>query len=444
MPPLPDQAPDVSILILAEVDPAVDTGLALRASIVAAAASLQGIDHEILIGIRETTEPEAKARLEQLLHEVPNCRLITDICPRPYPHRWEHLREHARGNRLLILAAGSIPLDSALGDLCETAQADTDLRMLRPRFLDASGQRLSAMQASASCLLIDSRLWPIGALAINPFRGPQLWDALHASAEREGSGHEHATATVVTSGWAARPLASASIAARCHDLKLRRERPAELQQVLVVMLEDEAWCTAACAILPALAARYPGAAIDVLCRAEQAGLFATRPELRRILAAQSPEAGADFASFDLHVYQALMRQPWQQLVLLGRHLDDPIADGWQLDEYLALQAGVQLEPVGAVANQGKPELIAFEVPDLEAQTMRHQRLLCDELAHPGDEANGEVYRIFDALANLPSEARELCQRALALACADRGQSLSEQRYRQGAYQGASCQDSPQS
>lgn len=444
---------DCSVLILAELDPQVDTLVPLLASAYAAAASLGEGQHELILALREVLGTEQRAWLHAALSGLESWQVIEDPVARPYPQRWERLRQEARGERLLILSAGTLPLGSCLAQLCATAEACEHIRVMRPRFLDGSGQRLSGLQAAGCCLLLDAELWPTGAMQLNPFRGPQLWSALFASAEHKGLGEEHGEAFAVSAGWAGRPLALASRALRCHDLKLQRERPNELQRALIVMLDDAEACAATRAILPLIAGAYPGTDLRLLCRAEHAEHFAEAAELRELILADDAAAGESFASFDLHILTLIAADSWQLLIPLGRQMDDPQSEDDDVPRALARQAGI--DPAQNLRLQeSSGETLAtrrLQVPDHEAACAGHHAELCSELAQGGNELDGDVSVIFESLEQLQGSARMICYRALAQVCADRGQLLGEQRYLQAleelnpvSYQEASCQTSPQS
>jgi hypothetical protein len=443
---------DCSLLILAELDANVEPLVPLVASAHAAAASLGERSMEIILGVRWILGQDQRRWLWEAMQGLENWQLVEDPQARPFPQRWERLRREANGKRLLLLSAGTLPLGPALEQLCTAADADLSMRALRPRFIDGSGQRLSGLQAAGCCLLLDASLWPPGAMQQNPFRGPQLWSSLFASAEHKGLGAEHPEAFAVTAGWAARPLAQASRAMRCHDSKLQRERPNELQRLLIVMLEEEAACAATRAILPLIAATYPGTELRLLCRADQVDQFADAAELSELILAEDPEAGADFASFDLHMLEVIAAEPWQLLIPLGKLLDDPPSTDDDLARSLARQAGI--DPALGLRLQeraGKaPEITRLQVVDHARRCGEHHQELCAELAQGGNELDGDVSPILASLEGLAEAAKELCLRSLVQASADRQQLLSEQRWvqalesRSPAYQGASCQTSPQS
>ena len=82
--------------------------------------------------LEERLPEEGLAKVRDLAARIPECLIVEDISPYPYPDRVERLRRLATGAWLCILSQGTIPLGDALDTLLREA-TKTEAALALPR-----------------------------------------------------------------------------------------------------------------------------------------------------------------------------------------------------------------------------------------------------------------------------------------------------------------------
>jgi len=343
-------APEVSVLLIAERSHAgADVAADLVGTAAAVRAQLSDVAHEVLILLRERLQGDDRAMVFDLAARWPECRVVEDLRPHPFTERVRRLAAMARGEHLLAVQPGALPLAGALAALLARARSGREA-LLCPVLCDASGRALDHDAAPGSCVLLRRECLAGDAAAATPFLTPLWWNGLADDLEALGAGvAEVAEAVVYAPGPSARHPGAAGPVRLEFDRGLRRRgaagtallrMPEMGERVLLCVLKTLGDCVLALPVVDELAATHPDVRLSVLTETPYAWVFASHPAVAEVLTVPVAQVQPYTLQEDACLHDVLAARSFDRVVVLSDRLDNATYhhSGLDLRAFYAWQA----------------------------------------------------------------------------------------------------------